>query len=173
MHLHNIFFSDAYKEEFDHVFQHKKLFNDPTIYINITSKLDPSHAPDGKENWFVLINAPSNPDFAWAKEIEKLKVNVVQKLSRILGKDIGAMIETEAVLDPGTIETKTGSYMGSLYGTGSNSPFSAFLRHSNFSGQFRNLYFCGGSVHPGGGIPLCFKSAEIVAKKVASDFRIK
>ena len=80
------------------------------------------------------------------------------------------MIESEMILDPATIESKTGSYMGSLYGTSSNSPFSAFLRHSNFSGKFSNLYFCGGSVHPGGGIPLCFKSAEIVAKKVKQDF---
>jgi phytoene desaturase len=170
LHLHNIFFSDTYKEEFAHVFKHKKLFHDPTVYINITSKLDSSHAPEGKENWFVLINAPSNAHYSWEEEIQKLKAHVVQKLSRILGKDVGALIETEAVLDPVSIESKTGSYMGSLYGTGSNSPFSAFLRHANFSKQFGNLYFCGGSVHPGGGIPLCFKSAEIVAKKVANDF---
>jgi len=81
------------------------------------------------------------------------------------------LIETEMLLDPLTIETKTGSYMGSLYGTSSNSPFAAFLRHPNFSRTFDNLYFCGGSVHPGGGIPLCFKSAEIVAKKVREDFQ--
>ena len=62
--------------------------------------------------------------------------------------------------------------MGSLYGTSSNSTFAAFLRHANFSRQFKNLYFCGGSVHPGGGIPLCFKSAEIVAKKVKKDYNL-
>jgi phytoene desaturase len=171
LHLHNIFFSDAYKEEFEHVFQQKKLFHDPTIYVNITSKLDPAHAPSGKENWFVLINAPSSPEYTGEEAIQKLKLHVLQKLSRILGKDVGALIETEAILHPKTIESKTGSFLGSLYGTGSNSPFAAFLRHANFSKQFRNLYFCGGSVHPGGGIPLCFKSAEIVAKKIAKDFR--
>ena len=169
LHLHNIFFSAAYKDEFEHVFQHKKLFDDPTVYINITSKMDTSHAPEGKENWFVLINAPSNSSYEWNRAIENLKERVIQKLSRILGKDIASLIETESILDPRSIESKTGSYMGSLYGTGSNSPFAAFLRHANFSSQFGNLYFCGGSVHPGGGIPLCFKSAEIVAKKVTAD----
>jgi diapolycopene oxygenase len=50
-----------------------------------------------------------------------------------------------------------------LYGSASNSKFSAFLRHPNFSNQIKGLYFCGGSVHPGGGIPLCIKSGQIVA----------
>lgn len=169
LHLHNIFFTESYKDEFAHIFQKRSLHKDPTIYVNITSKLDPSHAPEGKENWFVLINAPSNPEYAWDKEIGLLRKQVIDKLSRILRRDVGSFIETEMLLDPLRIETKTGSYMGSLYGTSSNSTFAAFLRHPNFSRAFKNLYFCGGSVHPGGGIPLCFKSAEIVAKKVKED----
>ncbi|MFN9710201.1 MAG: 1-hydroxycarotenoid 3,4-desaturase CrtD [Bacteroidota bacterium] len=173
LHLHNIFFSDSYKDEFHHVFKKKVLFSDPTVYVNITSKMDKAHAPEGKENWFVLINAPSNNEYDWDEGIRQLRDAVIRKLSRILNKDIGALIETEMLLDPNSIEIKTGSYMGSLYGTSSNSPFAAFLRHPNFSRQFSNLYFCGGSVHPGGGIPLCFKSAEIVAKKVAQDFNNK
>lgn len=173
LHLHNIFFSAAYKEEFRHIFQKKSLFSDPTIYVNITSKMEPSHAPEGKENWFVLINAPSNPHYDWEQAIGELKKQTLDKLSGILNRDVGALIETEMLLDPLQIETKTGSYMGSLYGTSSNSTFAAFLRHPNFSKEFNNLYFCGGSVHPGGGIPLCFKSAEIVAKKVREDFQGK
>jgi len=169
LHLHNIFFTESYRDEFAHIFQKRSLYEDPTIYVNITSKLDPSHAPEGKENWFVLINAPSNPEYAWDKEIGLLRKQVINKLSRILSRDVGSLIETEMLLDPLRIETKTGSYMGSLYGTSSNSTFAAFLRHPNFSRTLKNLYFCGGSVHPGGGIPLCFKSAEIVAKKVKED----
>jgi len=57
---------------------------------------------------------------------------------------------------------RTDSYMGSLYGTSSNSPWAAFLRHANNSSLIQGLYFTGGSVHPGGGIPLCLKSAKIV-----------
>jgi phytoene dehydrogenase-like protein len=54
--------------------------------------------------------------------------------------------------------------MGSLYGTSSNSLFAAFLRHPNFNSSIKGLYFTGGSVHPGGGIPLCLKSAKIVSE---------
>ena len=55
----------------------------------------------------------------------------------------------------------TNSFQGSLYGTSSNNILSSFLRHPNFSRKFKNLFFCGGSVHPGGGIPLCLLSSKI------------
>jgi phytoene dehydrogenase-like protein len=42
----------------------------------------------------------------------------------------------------------------------------AFLRHPNFSSDIRGLFFCGGSVHPGGGIPLCVLSGKIVADMI-------
>jgi phytoene dehydrogenase-like protein len=53
-----------------------------------------------------------------------------------------------------------------LYGTSSNSKMAAFFRQQNKSKRYKNLYFCGGSVHPGGGIPLCFKSAKLVADDI-------
>jgi phytoene dehydrogenase-like protein len=59
--------------------------------------------------------------------------------------------------------------MGSLYGTSSNSKMAAFFRHPNFSNAIKNLYFVGGSVHPGGGIPLCLKSAKIMSEMIAID----
>jgi phytoene desaturase len=161
--LHNIFFSSNYSQEFNSLFVTKALYNDPTVYINITSKAEASQAPAGSENWFVMINVPANNGQNWQELQQQAKVNILEKLSRILQCDIAPLIETEETLDPVLIEEKTGSYMGSLYGTSSNSKLAAFLRHPNFSGQIKDLYFCGGSIHPGGGIPLCLKSAKIVS----------
>lgn len=160
--LHNIMFSTNYKEEFRYIFEKKTIFNDPTVYINITSKDNPSDAPDGKENWFVMINTPGNFGQDWEEFIKTARANIIQKIQRIMGVDIEPLIETESILDPIAIATKTSSHRGSLYGASSNSKFSAFLRHPNFSSNIKNLYFCGGSVHPGGGIPLCLLSAKIV-----------
>ncbi len=169
--LHNIFFSKDYKKEFDNIFVHKQLTGDPTVYINITSKIESSQCPDGKENWFVMVNAPANTGQNW----EQLKIaarnNVISKLSRMLGENIEGLIETEHTLDPIMIEAKTDSYMGSLYGTSSNSVLAAFFRHANFTNAIKGLYFCGGSVHPGGGIPLCLKSAKIVSELIANDYK--
>lgn len=55
---------------------------------------------------------------------------------------------------------------GALYGISSNDPMAAFLRHPNKVSAFSNVYFVGGSVHPGGGIPLCLASAKIVDKLI-------
>lgn len=164
--LHNIFFSANYKAEFDHIWQQKTIYNDPTVYINITSKLKPDDAPDGCENWFVMINVPANTGQDWDQLIDQARQNIRQKLSGILGEDIGKLIVTESVLDPRDIQNRTSSYQGSLYGTSSNSRFAAFLRHANKSSKIKGLYFCGGSVHPGGGIPLALLSAKITAEWV-------
>jgi len=171
LHLHNIFFSNNYAEEFRHIFKTGQLYHDPTIYINITSKYEPGiQAPEGKENWFVMVNAPANTGQDWTLLKAELRKQVIEKLSRQLGENIEALIEVEQTLDPVTIESATSSYMGSLYGTSSNSKMAAFLRHANFSKQIKGLYFVGGSVHPGGGIPLCLKSAKIMSDIVKNDY---
>lgn len=165
--LHNILFSDKYEEEFKALFETRALIDDPTVYINITSKYLKGQAPEGHENWFVMVNAPANTGQDWDAMIEKTRQNVIQKVERVLGFELSGNICCEEILDPRSIELKTGSYMGSLYGTSSNHWKSAFLRHPNFKQDIKKLYFCGGSVHPGGGIPLCLLSAKIVDELIA------
>ncbi|NQZ77404.1 MAG: phytoene desaturase, partial [Ekhidna sp.] len=164
--LHNIFFSDHYEQEFDLIFEKERVHEDPTIYINITSKEDPEHAPKGGENWFVMINTPGNKGQNWDEIKSASKRAILEKLSKALGTDIEKHIVTEEILDPVRIEKDTLSHEGSLYGTSSNSKFAAFLRHPNFSTTVDKLYFCGGSAHPGGGIPLCLLSAKIVSELI-------
>lgn len=164
LHVHNIFFSQDYKAEFEHTFRHKTVSPDPTVYINITSKADPHDAPAGSENWFVMVNVPHNQGQDWATLTAATRQAVLQKLSNMLHSDVAALIEEEQVLDPLLIESRTSSFGGALYGSSSNNRMAAFLRHPNFSSRLEGLYFCGGSVHPGGGIPLCLFSARIVGE---------
>jgi len=166
--VHNIFFSEDYREEFDAIFNRKTIQKDPTIYINITSKLVESDAPNYGENWFVMINVPHNSGQNWDELIQLAKGKILKKLSAALKVDVAEIIEVESILDPITIESNTGSNKGSLYGSSSNHRMSAFFRQANFSKEYDNLYFCGGSVHPGGGIPLCLLGAKIVNKLVPS-----
>ena len=164
--VHNILFTEDYKTEFDHIFDSKTIYKDPTIYINITSKQLKEDAPKGKENWFVMINVPSVYGQDWEILIAEARKNILNKLSRNLGEDIEKLIVFEKQLTPQLIQDKTYSFKGSLYGTSSNNRFAAFFRHKNFSSQYKNLYFCGGSVHPGGGIPLALSSAKIIDKLI-------
>jgi phytoene desaturase len=171
--LHNIFFSADYKKEFNAIFKTGIPFYDPTVYINITNKLEPGkHAPLGKENWFVMINVPANSGQDWNALEDFYRSVIIHKLNKILGENIESCIEVSEVLTPVTIESRTASYMGSLYGTSSNSKMAAFVRHPNDSKTTAGLYFVGGSVHPGGGIPLCLSGAAIVSNLIKDKYKL-
>ena len=161
--LHNILFANDYEAEFRDLFERKTLHDDPTVYIHITSKDLEGEAPVGGENWFVMINAPADYGQDWALWRATARASVLAKIERALGIDVAPFIEVEEVLDPPTIQSRTGSYRGALYGASSNNAMAAFLRHPNFHRQIPNLFFVGGSAHPGGGIPLCLLSAKIAA----------
>ncbi|MGY8930143.1 MAG: 1-hydroxycarotenoid 3,4-desaturase CrtD [Flavobacteriales bacterium] len=164
--LHNIFFSTDYKKEFQSIFEDNTISSDPTVYVNITSKDVKGDAPDNCENWFVMINSPNDSGQDWDSMIDDVKSTILKKINKLLKINLEDFIEHEKIYTPKTIQANTQSYMGSLYGSSSNNLMSAFLRHPNFSNEILNLYFCGGSVHPGGGIPLCLLSAKIVSQLI-------
>lgn len=172
MDVHNIFFSKNYKAEFDAIWKKKTLYDDPTVYVFTSSKSLTEDAPEGCENWFVMINVPANDGSQdWDTLIPQARKHIVEKVSRVLGKNIESAIEAEAILDPRGIESRTASYQGALYGSSSNNMMAAFLRHPNFSSKIEGLYFCGGSVHPGGGIPLSLLSAKIIDDLVEGEMK--
>ena len=166
--LHNIFFSADYQREFQAIFQNKTVADDVTVYVNVTSKKTPADAPAGHENWFVMVNVPHDQGPDWTALTAHTRHVVLRKLSQALGTDIAPLIAAEKIWTPPGIAADTSSFGGALYGSSSNNALAAFLRHPNFSGRLEGLYFCGGSVHPGGGIPLCLLSAKIVSSLIDS-----
>jgi phytoene desaturase len=164
--VHNIFFTENYKDEFKYLFGKASIYEDPTVYVNITSKYSSGDAPENCETWFVMINVPPNFSQDWDVLIKEARQSIIDKLNRVLKIDLESLIIEEDMLTPKLIESKTSSYRGSLYGTASNDRLAAFFRHSNFSKTYKGLYFCGGSVHPGGGIPLALSSAKIIDKYI-------
>lgn len=164
---HNILFSADYAEEFRYLFSDLKVPDDPTIYIAITSKSDANHAPANSENWFVLLNMPYlAPGQNWDSEKDKIRETVLQKLKRF-GLDVSQNIQSEKCITPQDFYTLYGSNRGSIYGLSSNSRMMAFRRPANRSRLIQGLYFAGGSVHPGGGIPLVLLSGKMAAELIA------
>ena len=163
--LHNILFSGDYQREFDQIFNLKESPSEPTVYINITAKEAPNDAPEGCENWFVMINTPAGINFSdeSIKNIRAIVIDIIR--SRVKSFNEGNIV-LERILTPKDIDERTLSLQGALYGTASNTTLSSFTRHPNFTNQFENLYFVGGTVHPGGGIPLCLNSAKIVVDQI-------
>ncbi|MFN0049077.1 MAG: 1-hydroxycarotenoid 3,4-desaturase CrtD [Cytophagales bacterium] len=161
--VHNILFAKNYEEEFEYLFHKMEMYHDPTIYIYISSKTVANDAPVGFENWFVMVNTPHLGDFNL--DVEATRKSIQNKIKNYLKIDIEPLIQNENTITPTDLQNTTHSFLGSLYGASSNNMMSAFLRHPNFS-KVENLYFCGGTVHPGGGIPLSLMSAKIVASLV-------
>ncbi len=168
--LHNIFFSRDYAKEFA-TLEAGDLGDDVTVYVNVSSKLVPGDAPAGHENWFVMVNAPAHAGQDWETLTATLRAKVLALLQQALAPaappdSLPQHITAERIVRPPDIESLTGSHQGALYGSSSNNPLAAFLRHPNFSREIGGLYFLGGSVHPGGGLPLCLLSARIVSDLV-------
>ncbi len=161
--LHNMFMSENSEEEYRCIFEKKVLHPDPSVYVNITAKELPEDAPEGCENWFVMVSVPPIAGQDWDKLVEDCRRNILNKISKRLKTNIEELIDVEDCLEPRMIESRYNSALGSVYGFSSNSVWSAFMRQSNFSRTIKGLYFCGGSVHPGAGMPLCLLSAKITS----------
>jgi phytoene dehydrogenase-like protein len=170
MKAHNILFSKNYANEFNDLFEKKIIHDDPTIYIYISSKHNSTDAPPDHENWYVMINAPYNIAQNWDAELIRLKKIITEKIMSVTGIDLKDKIVFENTLTPLDIETQTSSSRGSLYGISSNNKYAAFLRQKNKSTDLHGLYFCGGSAHPGGGIPLVILSGKIAADLIKRDY---
>jgi len=162
---HNIFFSDDYPREFAQIHREKIRPDEPTIYISISARTDPSHAPEGHDNYFVLINTPArDPRRPWMEEETRLYRDlVVARLESFGLEHLSERIVTEQAFTPTDFATRDLAYHGSLYGWASHSPMTSLFRPSLHSRQARNVFFVGGTTHPGGGIPLVLLSGKMVA----------
>lgn len=163
---HNIFFSGDYRREFADIFQRGLPPDEPTIYVAITSKTDPTHAPKGAENWFVLVNAPAvDARFDWSSQAAAYRERVLARLATF-GFEVRGKIQTEQILTPLDLARLTGAWHGALYGASSNHPLTAFRRPHNQSSDMHGLYFVGGTTHPGGGVPMVMLSGKVVANMI-------
>ena len=159
--VHNIFFAQDENLEY-HAIQNARISNDPSVYVYVSSKIVKKDAPEGCENWFLLISVPHDEGQDWEKLVEQTSANCKRKLSRLLNLDISKHILFEHKLSPSDIAHHYLAYKGAVFGNSANGRFAAFLRHPNFRKPIKNLYFAGGTVHPGAGIPMCLNSAKIV-----------
>jgi phytoene desaturase len=161
---HNILFSSDYKMEFHKLAKEFRYPDDFTTYVNISSKSDPDDAPVGHENWFILINAPAfssnTPIFP---PIEKIRSTIFEKLERLGIFDIKDRVLFETVITPNDFKNNYFCHRGSLYGPSSNTKKQAFLRQPAVSELVDGLFFAGGTVHPGGGMPLALLSGRNAA----------
>lgn len=168
---HNFLFSGNQKQHFNSVFNQKKLPEDPTLYMVDASKTDSSVAPKNCSGLKVLPHIPfineSNPytreDYMEYREV------IYDKMERFGLKDIRKHIVYEHILTPLDIEKMYYSNKGSIYGVVSDLRKNFAFKLSKRSKKYRNLYFTGGSVNPGGGMPMVLLCGQNVCEKIIKD----
>lgn len=170
---HNIFIAKDYKPSFDKIFKDNTLPNDPSFYVHVPSKLDPTAAPDNCETVAILvpIGHLSDSDYLkndknkqkWDKLTEIARETVLKKFEQIGIKNIRSRIIIEDINTPITWESKFNLYKGSALGLNHQITQVGYLRPPNRDNNFKNLYFVGASTHPGTGVPMVIKSAKLVA----------
>jgi phytoene desaturase len=167
---HNIFFSDDYPNEFAEIHAGKSP-TEPTIYIAASSHTDPAHAPADHDNYFVLVNAPARDSKeAWTNaEAHAYRDLVLNRLERFGFDDLPGRIVAERIFTPTDFATRDLAHHGSLYGWASHSIRTSLFRPPLRAPGARNVFFTGGTTHPGGGIPLVLLSGKMVADLIQKE----
>jgi diapolycopene oxygenase len=168
---HNVFYSRNARLHFDSIFKKRILSADPTIYLVAPCKTDPALAPPGCEIIKVLPHIPHLKDaepFS-AAEYAAFRDRVLAKLERMGLTDLRRHIVVEKMWTPHDIEQLYYSNRGSIYGVVSDRWKNLGFKAPQRSERYRNLYFVGGSVNPGGGMPMVTLSGQLVRDKIQQD----
>ena len=165
---HNFFYSDHQKEHFHTVFRKRQLPPDPTIYLVAASRTDPTVAPDGCDCLKILPHIPHIDDNhpLTRDDYMALKERVIDKLERMGLTDLRKHVVFEHCWTPLDIREQYYSNKGSIYGVVSDRFKNLAFKAPKQSLKYPNLFFVGGSVNPGGGMPMVVLCGQNVAKKV-------
>jgi diapolycopene oxygenase len=165
---HNFFYSRNQRQHFDRVFRHKRLPDDPTIYLVAPTRTDPSQAPPGHDNIKILPHIPYiNEKHPYTHEdCIALKELCLDKLDRMGLHDLRRHIVVEDFWTPFDIQDRYYSNCGSIYGVVSDRLRNFAFKAPKQSHDYRNLFFVGGSVNPGGGMPMVALSGQHVARMI-------
>jgi diapolycopene oxygenase len=167
---HNFFFSGNQKKHFHDVFRKRQLPQDPTLYVVAASRTDPSVAPAGCDCLKILPHIPyMHPDKPVTHaEYEALKERVLDKMERMGCRDLRKHVVFEHFWTPRDIENAYYSNGGSIYGVVTDRFKNLAFKAPKTCAKYQGLFFVGGSVNPGGGMPMVFLCGQNVAKTIVA-----
>jgi diapolycopene oxygenase len=169
---HDFFFSNDPAQEFNDIYHRRVPTQDPTLCVCVPSRTDPSVAPEGCENLYILVHTPPLiGEQKWTEWKTPYRDLILNKLERCGFEGIRRHIVTEAWLTPHDIDSNYLVHRGAIYGLASHGRLSGGFKKPNRSSDFENLYFSGGSVNPGPGVPMVLMSGQVAADCVLQDLR--
>lgn len=167
---HTVFFPEVYQDEFTDIFQRRQAAQDPTLYLCYSGYSENGMAPDGSSNLFILANAPYvSEDWSWEQHTDTYRQLIFDKLA---ARGLDGLDQSEVIIhyNPEQIEQDTLAYRGGIYGISSNTVNQTFFRPGNKHKDIEDLWFVGGTTHPGGGTPIVTLSGQLVGEQVAGKY---
>jgi phytoene desaturase (3,4-didehydrolycopene-forming) len=179
LNTHNIFLADEYRESFDAIFDRQSIPREPSFYVNVPSRIDPSAAPEGKDAIVVLVpvghllNSKGQglkQEQDWPSLIDSTRAAILQTIeSRTSCAPLKSLITNEIVNDPLTWESTFNLDKGSILGL-SHSFFNVLcFRPKTRCEGVKGAFFVGASTHPGTGVPIVLAGAKVTSEQVLKD----
>ncbi|MBO9540603.1 phytoene desaturase [bacterium] len=167
---HNLIVSRDLKRNFRRIFQDKVLPDDPAFYICNPNKTDPSLAPEGCENLYVLVPVPhQTPNIDWGEEEPRFREAMYDRLEAFGLTNLRKHVVVERIFTPDDFLLSLNSARGSAFGLAHTIPQIGYFRPHNRHKEIDNLYFVGCSTQPGTGIPMVLISARLVTERIESE----
>ncbi|MBM3909441.1 MAG: phytoene desaturase [Firmicutes bacterium] len=168
---HNFFYSKNSKTNFNNIFHRHTLNPDPTIYLVAPMRTDLSQGPKGGDIIKILPHIPYlDPKKPFSKEDYQIfRLNILNKLERMGLTDLRKHIVVEELWTPETIQDMYYSNRGSIYGVVASKKKNMGFKIPKRSKLYQNVYFVGGSVNPGGGMPMVVLSGQQVVDQIVKD----
>ncbi|MCU0456111.1 MAG: phytoene desaturase family protein [Bacteroidales bacterium] len=169
---HNVFLSDGFRDGLERIFRDKTIGDRPSFYVHAPVRTDPDAAPAGEDTLSMIV-ATGHIDRTkkqdWAEIRKKAHDYVVERLKKAGLDDIDRHIKFELAYTPESWESACNVERGSVFGSlGHNILQMGWFRPHNRHDRYHNLYFTGGSTHPGNGIPNILMSAKLVSERIVS-----
>jgi phytoene desaturase len=167
---HNVFLSDGFRDGLDRIFKDKTVGDFPSFYLHAPCRIDPSAAPDGHDTISIVVGAghvDKLKDQDWEEIKKKTRERVIDRLKKAGLTDIENHLKFEVCYTPESWENACNISRGAVFGSlGHNILQMGYFRPHNRDSRYRNLYFTGGSTHPGNGVPNVLLSAKLTSERI-------
>ncbi|MGM0944094.1 MAG: phytoene desaturase family protein [Bacteroidota bacterium] len=165
---HNLFFDEPLGPHADAIYKNPRWPEKPLFYASVPSVTDPTVAPEGKENMFLLI--PLAPDLEDTEEMrEKYYDIIMERLERITGQEVRSKVIYKRSYAHADFKSDYHAYKGNAYGLANTLLQTAILKPSLKNKKVKNLYYTGQLTVPGPGVPPSLISGGVVAKEVMNE----
>jgi phytoene desaturase len=169
---HNIFLGGDYRASFDRIFKENTLPDEPSFYVHAPARTDPAAAPAGQDTLMVLVPVGHLDEAAgqdWARLQARARSDVLRRLADVGVTDLDQHLKFEVSYTPRDWLSMYNMAKGAAFGLGHDFFQVGYLRPQNRHGRYRNLYFAGGSTHPGTGLPLVLLSARLTTERILKE----